>query len=485
MNVLQEQSQSLTPAIILELQQFEEKTSIKNTVLNYYTQLSQINNWNQDQNSMFPISLKQLTQFVEHELNRVDKGEISIITLDIYLQTLHKHSIDLGFLDCVDIFNNTQLKEKIEKMRTKTCTTLQAPNVQIEDAEQEQQEQLYKCPHDGCNKVFQKSYNLNNHYKSHSAATDKRFQCEQCSYSFSRKHDLNRHVKLHENVKQFKCNHCHKEFARLDAFKRHLSPREPGKLSACEKRYRSNLVLNTNGVNALAQIPIIQSSNNGAQQQRNQIQQQNHMQHQNQIQQQQINPQQNHMRSPAQMQQQQVQIQQPWAAGAPTGNGQPIPNFHSGNNSNQFSQMILNNGPQAVSQVVNTQAVHQAVNQGEFVNNHSSISNHQNVNNPQPNNNNQVVNSNQHDHMRMTEYLVAQQQQHHQQHQQGGNINSENLVINEENVTEERIPDHNEVNAAKGENNNSTPPVDSGINKGENNSNRTSNIEDWNVVVYN
>ncbi|KAJ3302391.1 hypothetical protein HDU76_005532 [Blyttiomyces sp. JEL0837] len=81
---------------------------------------------------------------------------------------------------------------------------------------------LLTCPHEGCNKVFNKALNLRSHIKTH--VSDKIFTCPLCTASFRRSHDLKRHARsLHTGVKPFACSRCPKSFSRMDALKRHVS----------------------------------------------------------------------------------------------------------------------------------------------------------------------------------------------------------------------------------------------------------------------
>ncbi|KAJ1561588.1 hypothetical protein HK096_004131 [Nowakowskiella sp. JEL0078] len=79
---------------------------------------------------------------------------------------------------------------------------------------------IFKCEHEGCNKVFTRQYNLRSHYKVHTG--EKLHTCEVCDVKFIRGHDLRRHLRLHTNERPFPCPRCDKSFARSDALKRHI-----------------------------------------------------------------------------------------------------------------------------------------------------------------------------------------------------------------------------------------------------------------------
>lgn len=86
---------------------------------------------------------------------------------------------------------------------------------------------LYDCPWSGCDKVFNRFYNLRSHYRIHSG--EKPFTCNHCDGSFARNHDLKRHERTHSKSKPFVCPTCRKSFSRNDALNRHV------KLRSCSK----------------------------------------------------------------------------------------------------------------------------------------------------------------------------------------------------------------------------------------------------------
>lgn len=79
---------------------------------------------------------------------------------------------------------------------------------------------IFTCKYEGCNKKFTRRYNVRSHIQTH--LSDRPFTCSYCPKSFVRQHDLNRHVKLHLVAKHCKCS-CGKEFTRVEGYKRHLN----------------------------------------------------------------------------------------------------------------------------------------------------------------------------------------------------------------------------------------------------------------------
>ena len=67
----------------------------------------------------------------------------------------------------------------------------------------EKEEKSYKCPFDGCLKVYSTSYNLKVHVKSFHF-NEKHFRCQECGKEFSHKCSLERHVTVDHGEKELK-----------------------------------------------------------------------------------------------------------------------------------------------------------------------------------------------------------------------------------------------------------------------------------------
>lgn len=75
----------------------------------------------------------------------------------------------------------------------------------------------YAC--DTCGQSFTRKHNLKSHQQIHTKG--KAFKCQDCSLTFRRGYDLKRHAKTHTKERPFQCSYCGKGFARADALLRH------------------------------------------------------------------------------------------------------------------------------------------------------------------------------------------------------------------------------------------------------------------------
>lgn len=99
---------------------------------------------------------------------------------------------------------------------------------------------IFTCKYEGCNKKFTRRYNVRSHIQTH--LSDRPFACSYCSKSFVRQHDLNRHVKSHLVAKHCKCS-CGREFTRVEGYKRHLAK------GICQKFTDADVGGSSKGVN--------------------------------------------------------------------------------------------------------------------------------------------------------------------------------------------------------------------------------------------
>lgn len=110
------------------------------------------------------------------------------------------------------------------------CTDLNGNQFNLKDWIHDIQEEMrisktplvIPCPFEGCDKTFEKLYNLKSHIVCH--LDTKPHTCHHCSSSFRRSHDLRRHIRsTHSKEKPFQCHICGKCFARKDHYQRHLN----------------------------------------------------------------------------------------------------------------------------------------------------------------------------------------------------------------------------------------------------------------------
>lgn len=78
----------------------------------------------------------------------------------------------------------------------------------------------YFCDYDGCRKAFTRPSLLTEHQHTVHQGI-KRFQCDLCNRSFSKKSHLERHIHAHSDDKPLKCSYCQKGFTTGQQLKRH------------------------------------------------------------------------------------------------------------------------------------------------------------------------------------------------------------------------------------------------------------------------
>ncbi|KAF3989645.1 hypothetical protein FT663_02739 [Candidozyma haemuli var. vulneris] len=101
------------------------------------------------------------------------------------------------------------------------------------------EDKIFTCTYEGCNKKFTRRYNVRSHIQTH--LSDRPFTCSYCPKSFVRQHDLNRHIKSHLVTKHCKCS-CGKEFTRVEGYKRHLAK------GICQKGTETDLGGSSKGI---------------------------------------------------------------------------------------------------------------------------------------------------------------------------------------------------------------------------------------------
>lgn len=100
-----------------------------------------------------------------------------------------------------------------------------------------------------CNTSYSRKSNLNAHMRSH-ADGKKAFSCDYCQATYSRKANLNTHVRIHsDDTKPFRCNMCEAIYSRkssLDAHVRiHMDASKPFRCDFCGATYSRKTNLNS------------------------------------------------------------------------------------------------------------------------------------------------------------------------------------------------------------------------------------------------
>lgn len=78
----------------------------------------------------------------------------------------------------------------------------------------------YKCPYEGCEKIFRVKHHLNNHLRSRVHLDEAPFVCSYCNSRFRQKHALTLHIRKHNG--DFKtCDQCKSAFLTAALLKKH------------------------------------------------------------------------------------------------------------------------------------------------------------------------------------------------------------------------------------------------------------------------
>lgn len=139
-----------------------------------------------------------------------------------------------------------RLQEKVagesldREIQPKALPTPETPSVAVKsgsDVSSSGAAKKYTC--NVCGHSFTRRHNLKSHQLIHTDARP--FQCTECRRRFRRSHDLKRHQQLHLGTKEYKCDLCGKAFARSDALLRHKNSPSgcPGKGPRKHKRAKA------------------------------------------------------------------------------------------------------------------------------------------------------------------------------------------------------------------------------------------------------
>ncbi len=92
------------------------------------------------------------------------------------------------------------------------------------------QEKRYKC--DACGESFSKKIDLSRHMRTHTGET--LHQCHLCERSCSTKNNLKKHIQqVHTNQRPYKCHVCGKGFIANNVLEQHLKSHEKGTIFYC------------------------------------------------------------------------------------------------------------------------------------------------------------------------------------------------------------------------------------------------------------
>uniref|UniRef100_A0A1I7SXE6 C2H2-type domain-containing protein n=1 Tax=Caenorhabditis tropicalis TaxID=1561998 RepID=A0A1I7SXE6_9PELO len=76
----------------------------------------------------------------------------------------------------------------------------------------------YKCPMEGCNKIFKEKGSVHRHFVTHIGM---RFNCDKCKASYTQKHALMLHQKIHANPDAYQCRGCGTNYTTQNGLRLH------------------------------------------------------------------------------------------------------------------------------------------------------------------------------------------------------------------------------------------------------------------------
>ena len=104
------------------------------------------------------------------------------------------------------------------------CTSLFETENELLNHKKTCHTKIFKCPFLGCEKTFEKTVNLNKHYKSH-FPSNKKYHCPYpgCNKSFTASYNLTIHYRMHTGDQPYCCEKCGMKFFVRANYKYHVN----------------------------------------------------------------------------------------------------------------------------------------------------------------------------------------------------------------------------------------------------------------------